>query len=213
MAQLRTAVLISGRGSNLQALIDACAARDFPAEIVLVVSNRASAQGLERAERARIPTRVFSHGDFATRDAFDSAINRALKDAGIELICLAGFMRVLGDAFVVAWRDRLINIHPSLLPQFPGLDTHTRALAACVERHGCTVHFVRHAVDSGPIIVQGSVPVLPNDTADTLAARVLAVEHRAYPLAVRLIAEGRVRVLDDNVEIDGRPGPVRLDAA
>ena len=122
-------------------------------------------------------------------------------------------MRVLGTAFVTAWCDRLINIHPSLLPQFPGLDTHARALAAPVKRHGCTVHFVRHEVDSGPIIVQGSVPVLPTDTADTLAARVLAVEHRAYPLALKLIAEGRVRVLADAVEIDGRRGPVRLDAA
>lgn len=213
MARLRTAVLISGRGSNLQALIDACAARDFPAEIVLVVSNRSDAQGLERAARARIPTRVIPSGDFATRESFDAAIDWVLKDARIELICLAGFMRVLGTAFVTAWRDRLINIHPSLLPQFPGLDTHARALAAAVDRHGCTVHFVRQAVDSGPIIVQGSVPVLPGDTADTLAVRVLAVEHRAYPLAVRLIAEGRVRILGDNVEIDGRPGPVRLDAA
>ena len=213
MARLRIAVLISGRGSNLQALIDACAVPDFPAEIVLVVSNRADAQGLERATRARIPTRVIPHREFATRVAFDTAIDRALKEARVELICLAGFMRVLGTAFVTAWHDKLINIHPSLLPQFPGLDTHARALAAGVERHGCTVHFVRNDVDSGPIIVQGSVPVLPNDTAETLAARVLAVEHRAYPLALRLVVEGRVRVVSDRVEIDGVPGPVRLDAA
>lgn len=213
MARLRTAVLISGRGSNLQALIDACAASDFPAEIVLVVSNRADAQGLERAARARIPTRVIPHGDFAAREAFGAAIDKALKDVRAELVCLAGFMRVLDAKFVEDWRDRLINIHPSLLPNFPGLGTHARALAARVERHGCTVHFVRHAVDSGPIIVQGSVPVLPADTADTLAARVLAMEHRAYPLALKLVAEGRVRVRADRVEIDGRPGPVRLDAA
>lgn len=213
MARLRIAVLISGRGSNLQALIDACAASGFPAEIVLVVSNRADAPGLERATRAGIPTCIIPHRDFAARDAFDAALDRALKDARVELVCLAGFMRVLGGAFVSAWRDRLINIHPSLLPHFPGLDTHARALAAQVERHGCTVHFVRHEVDSGPIIVRGSVPVLRSDTADTLAARVLAVEHRAYPLALKLIAEGRVRLLGDRVEIDGRPGPVRLDAA
>lgn len=213
MARLRTGVLISGRGSNLQALIDACAAPDFPAEIVLVISNRADAQGLERATRAKIPTRVIAHRDFSDRDTFDAALDHALKDARVGLVCLAGFMRVLGRTFVDAWRDRMINIHPSLLPEFPGLDTHARALAAGVKRHGCTVHFVRNEVDSGPIIVQGSVPVLPGDDAGKLAARVLAVEHRAYPLALRLMAEGRVRVLADDVEIDGRRGPARLDAA
>ncbi|MDE2228885.1 MAG: phosphoribosylglycinamide formyltransferase [Alphaproteobacteria bacterium] len=213
MARLRIAVLISGRGSNLQALITACSAPNFPAEIVLVVSNRGDAPGLERAGRAGIPTRVIAHRDFASRDAFDAALDQALTDARIELVCLAGFMRILGPAFIAAWHDKLINIHPSLLPQFPGLDTHARALAAGVKRHGCTVHFVRAEVDNGPIIVQGSVPVLPGDDADKLAARVLAVEHRAYPLALRLIAEGRVRVLPDHIEIDGRPGPVRLDVA
>ncbi|MGB8181800.1 MAG: phosphoribosylglycinamide formyltransferase [Stellaceae bacterium] len=212
MARLRTGVLISGRGSNLQALIDACAAQEFPAEIVLVISNRADAQGLERAARAKIPTRVLAHRDFANRDAFDAALDAALKEARIELVCLAGFMRILGARFIDAWHDRTVNIHPSLLPEFPGLDTHARALAAGVKRHGCTVHFVRNEVDNGPIVVQGSVPVLPGDDAGTLAARVLAIEHRAYPLALRLIAEGRVRVLHDSVEVDGRPGPVRLDA-
>jgi phosphoribosylglycinamide formyltransferase 1 len=213
VARLRTAVLISGRGSNLQALIDACAAPEFPAEIVLVIANRADAQGLERAARARLPTRVIPHGDFATREAFGAAIDRALRDARVELVCLAGFMRVLDAKFVADWRDRLINIHPSLLPQFSCLDTHARALAARAARHGCTVHFVRDTVDSGPIVVQGSVPVLSTDTAETLAARVLAVEHRAYPLALKLIAEGRVSVRADGVEIDGRPGPLRLDTA
>ena len=211
MARLRTGVLISGRGSNLQALIDACAAQEFPAEIVLVISNRADAQGLERAARAKIPTRVLAHRDFANRDAFDAALDAALKEARIELVCLAGFMRILGARFIDAWHDRMVNIHPSLLPEFPGLDTHARALAAGVKRHGCTVHFVRNEVDNGPIVVQGSVPVLPGDDAGKLAARVLAIEHRAYPLALRLIAEGRVRVLRDSVEVDGRPGPVRLD--
>lgn len=211
MARLRTGVLISGRGSNLQALIDACAAQEFPAEIVLVISNRADAQGLERAARAKIPTRVLAHRDFANRDAFDAALDAALKEARIELVCLAGFMRILGARFIDAWHDRMVNIHPSLLPEFPGLDTHARALAAGVKRHGCTVHFVRNEVDNGPVVVQGSVPVLTGDDAGKLAARVLAIEHRAYPLALRLIAEGRVRVLRDSVEVDGRPGPVRLD--
>lgn len=213
MARLRTGVLISGRGSNLQALIDACAVHDYPAEIALVVANRADAAGLERAARAKIPTRVVAHRDFADRAAFDAALDAALKEARVELVCLAGFMRILGTNFIDAWRDCMINIHPSLLPEFPGLDTHARALAAGAKRHGCTVHFVRNEVDSGPIVVQGSVPVLAGDDADKLAARVLAVEHRAYPLALRLIADGRVRVHGDSVEIDGRPGPVRLDAA
>lgn len=212
MARLRTGVLISGRGSNLQALIDACTARDYPAEIVLVIANRADAAGLERAARAKIPTRVVAHRGFTERAAFDAALDAVLREARVELVCLAGFMRVLGANFIDAWRDRMINIHPSLLPEFPGLDTHARALAAGAKRHGCTVHFVRNEVDSGPIIVQGSVPVLPGDDADKLAARVLAVEHRAYPLALRLVADGRVRVRGDSVEIDGRPGPVRLDA-
>lgn len=205
-------MLISGRGSNLQALIDACAARDYPAEIVMVIANRADAAGLERAAHAKIPTRVVAHREFVERAAFDAALDAALKEARVELVCLAGFMRVLGANVIDAWRDRMINIHPSLLPEFPGLDTHARALTAGAKRHGCTVHFVRNEVDSGPIIVQGSVPVLPGDDADKLAARVLAIEHRAYPLALRMVADGRVRVRGESVEIDGRPGPARLDA-
>ncbi len=203
---MKVAVLISGRGSNLQALIDACAPADFPAEIRLVLSNRADAAGLERARRAGIPAQVVSHREYGTRAEFDAALDRALEAAGIELVCLAGFMRVLGDAFVARWRDRVVNIHPSLLPAFPGLDTHARALAAGVRFTGCTVHFVREAVDDGPIIVQAAVPVLPGDDSDKLAARVLAAEHRAYPLALRLIAEGRVRIADGRVEIRGAAG-------
>lgn len=203
MARLKAAVLISGRGSNLQALIDACAAPGFPAEIRLVLSNRADAAGLERAARAGIATRIVPHRDFATREAFDAAIDAVLTEAGIELVCLAGFMRLLGGAFVARWRDRLINIHPSLLPAFRGLDTHGRALAAGVRFSGCTVHFVRAEVDDGPIIVQAAVPVLPGDDVERLAARVLEAEHRAYPLALRLIAEGRVRVIGERVEIAG----------
>jgi len=202
VARLRVGVLISGRGSNLQALIDACADPSFPAEIVLVVSNQAAAQGLARARAAGIPTRVVPHRDYPDRASFDAALDAALREAAVELVCLAGFMRLLGDAFVNAWRDRLVNIHPALLPAFKGLHTHERALAAGVRLHGCTVHFVRPAMDEGPIIVQGAVPVLPDDTPEALAQRVLAVEHRAYPLALRLIAEGRVRVEGERAVVD-----------
>lgn len=212
MARLRVGVLISGRGSNLQALIDACAEPSFPAEIVLVVSNEAAAQGLARARAAGIPTRVVPHRDYPDRARFDAALDAVLREAGVELVCLAGFMRLLGDAFVDAWRDRLINIHPALLPAFKGLHTHERALAAGVRLHGCTVHFVRPAMDEGPIIAQGAVPVLPDDTPETLAERVLAVEHRAYPLALRLIAEGRVRVEGERALVDAAgPGSTLLN--
>jgi phosphoribosylglycinamide formyltransferase 1 len=206
MARLKVGVLVSGRGSNLQALIDACAAPGFPAEIALVISNVAFAPGLQRARQAGIATRVIPHQDFADRATFDSAVGIALRAADIELACLAGFMRILGRAFVAEWQDRLINIHPSLLPAFPGLDTHRRALEAGVRFSGCTVHFVRADLDAGPIIAQAAVPVLPDDSEDTLAARVLAAEHRLYPLALRLIAEGRVKIVTDKVAID-RPGP------
>jgi len=203
VARLKVAVLISGRGSNLQALIDACARPEFPAEIRLVISNDPAAAGLARASEAGIVTRVIPHKEFPDRAAFDGAIDQALAEAGIELVCLAGFMRILGEAFVTRWRDRLINIHPSLLPAFKGLHSHERVLAAGVRFTGCTVHFVRPAMDDGPIIVQAAVPVLPGDDAETLAARVLAAEHQAYPLALRWIAEGRVRVREDRVEVSG----------
>ncbi len=193
--KLKLGVLISGRGSNLQALIDACAAPDFPAEIALVLSNKADAFGLERAARAGIPTVVVSHRDYpGDKPAFDAAIDERLRAAGVELVCLAGFMRILSEGFVEGWRDRMINIHPSLLPSFKGLDTHGRALATGVRFHGCTVHFVRPAMDEGPIVAQAAVPVLPGDDAETLAERVLVSEHALYPHAVRLIAEGRARV-------------------
>lgn len=203
MAGLRLAVLISGRGSNLQALIDACAREDYPAEIVLVISNKADAQGLQRARDAGIATLTINHKDYADRKAFDDAVDAALKDAKAGLVCLAGFMRLLGEAFVERWRDRLINIHPSLLPAFKGLATQARAVDAGVRVSGCTVHFVRAAMDDGPIIVQAAVPVLADDDADALAARILKAEHKAYPLAVRLIAEGRARVVNERVVIDG----------
>jgi len=192
--RLKVGVLISGRGSNLQALIDAAADPSFPAEIVLVLSNKADATGLARAEAAGIPTRVISHRGHPDRAAFDAAMTAALVDAGAELVCLAGFMRLLSGDFVDAWHDRLINIHPSLLPSFRGLHAHEQALAAGVRFTGCTVHFVRAEMDDGPIVVQAAVPVLQDDTAETLAARVLLAEHRCYPQAVRWIAERRVRI-------------------
>ncbi|WP_448205530.1 phosphoribosylglycinamide formyltransferase [Azospirillum sp. sgz302134] len=204
MARLKIGVLISGRGSNLQALIDACAAPDFPADIALVLSNKADAYGLERAAKAGVPVAVVSHRDFpGDKRAFEEAMDARLREAGVELVCLAGFMRLLSPWFVGQWQDRLINIHPSLLPSFKGLDTHERAIAAGVRFHGCTVHYVRPEMDEGPIIVQAAVPVLPGDDAHTLSDRVLESEHRIYPQAVRLIAEGRARVEGDRVLLSG----------
>jgi phosphoribosylglycinamide formyltransferase 1 len=191
---LSVGVLISGRGTNLQALIDACAKPGFPARIAIVVSNKAGAYGLTRAEKAGIPTAVIDHKGYPDRARFDRAVDAALRAAGVELVCLAGFMRILSAEFVEGWQDRLINIHPSLLPAFKGLDTHQRALDAGVRITGCTVHFVRPAMDDGPIIAQAAVPVLPGDDADRLAARILESEHVIYPLALRLVAEGRVTV-------------------
>jgi phosphoribosylglycinamide formyltransferase-1 len=207
MRRLRLAVLISGRGSNLQALIDAAAQPDYPAEIALVISNRPAAQGLDRAAAAGLDGLVIDHKGFPDRAAFDAALDHALRARTIELVCLAGFMRLLTDGFVTAWADRMINIHPSLLPAFKGLHTHERALAAGVRVAGCTVHFVRPEMDEGPIILQAAVPVRPDDTAETLAARVLAAEHRCYPAAVRWIAEGRLRIVDGRVVIDGAEAP------
>ncbi len=210
MARLKVAVLISGRGSNLEALIAACSTPGFPAEIALVIANREDAGGLAHAAKANIATRVVPHKSYPSREAFDGALIAALEKSGIELVCLAGFMRLLTPGFVTHWRDRLINIHPSLLPAFPGLDTHERALAAGVRFAGCTVHYVWAEMDSGPIIVQAAVPVLAGDDADTLAARVLIAEHRAYPLALRLIGEGRVTVADERARIDGAAAPAGI---
>jgi phosphoribosylglycinamide formyltransferase-1 len=198
-------VLISGRGSNLQALLDAAAEPGYPAKIALVISNRPGASGLERAERAGVPTRVIDHRDYPDRPAFETALTEALEEAGAEAVCLAGFMRVLTGGFVGAWRGRLLNIHPSLLPLFPGLDTHAKALAAGVKLHGCTVHLVSEALDGGAIVGQAAVPVLPDDTAETLAARVLTVEHRLYPHCLRLLAEGRIEVNGNLARTSGDP--------
>ncbi len=197
MAALRLAVLISGRGSNLQALIDACAASDFPATVALVISNKPDAQGLARARASGIPIAVIERGAHGDRDAFNGALSEAICAHDADLVCLAGFMSILGEQFVEQWRGRLINIHPSLLPDFPGLDTHARALAAGVREAGCTVHFVTAEVDAGPVILQEAVPVEQNDTPETLAARVLAAEHRIYPRAVRMIAESRPRIVGE----------------
>ncbi len=202
-ARKRTAVLISGRGSNLGALIDAAAASKYPAEIALVLSNVPDATGLDRARRSEIPTEVVDHREFETKTGFEAQIDASLRDAGIELICLAGFMRVLSADFVAAWPDQILNIHPSLLPMFPGLNTHARALAAGRQEHGASVHFVRAAIDRGPIVAQEKVPILAKDTAEVLAARVLEAEHRLYPYALNLVASGRARVVGDKVLIDG----------
>lgn len=195
----RVAILISGRGSNMVSLIEAARTPGYPAEIVLVISNRPEAAGLERARAAGIATLAIDHKQFATRMAFEAKLHAALLEARTDLICNAGFMRMLTGSFVDRWRDRQLNIHPSLLPSFPGLDTHQRALDEGVRVHGCTVHFVRLEMDTGPIVAQAAVPVLAGDTEATLAARVLEAEHRLYPHALRLVASGLAKVVDDTI--------------
>ena len=186
-------VLISGRGSNLQSLLDATHAESFPAEIALVISNIEGALGLVRASAAGIPTRVISHKD-RSREDFDAELDAAFREAGVELVCLAGFMRILSDGFARAWEGKLINIHPSLLPAYRGTRVHERVLEAGEKQSGASVHFVVPELDAGPVIAQTAVPVLARDTPETLAARVLAAEHRLYPTALRLVCEGRVRL-------------------
>ena len=213
MAALKVGVLISGRGSNLQALIEACRDPATNAKIVLVLSNKANAGGLARAAAAGIPTARLDHKAYADRAGFDAELNRQLRAAGVELVCLAGFMRILTDGFIAAWHNRMINIHPSLLPAYRGLDTHARALADGVRLAGCTVHYVRRELDTGPIIVQAAVPVAADDTPDSLAARILTAEHRAYPLALRLVATGRVTVDGEKAILDGQamPGGIMMN--
>ncbi len=208
MAAARVAVLISGSGSNLEALIRATRSGAAAGEIVLVISNRADAFGLERARRHGIATGVIPHGDYPSRAAFEAALHAALVEAEVDLVCLAGFMRILEPDFVEKWRDRMLNIHPSLLPALPGLHTHARALAAGALVHGCTVHLVRPTLDVGPILVQGVVPVLPGDDAATLAERVVGLEHECYPLALDLVAGGAA-VVDGEI-VKGPPGHRRL---
>src|SRR6185503_5141291 len=198
-ARRKTVVLISGRGSNLATLIGAARDPDYPAEITFVVSDNPDAAGLDYARAAGVPFMIVDRKGYASKLEFEIALDDALHIAGVDLVCLAGFMRLLSAEFVNAWRDRMLNIHPSLLPLFPGLNTHERALAAGVRLHGATVHFVRREMDSGPIVAQGAVPILSTDTAETLAARVLTVEHRLYPLALKLVASGRARAVGERV--------------
>ncbi len=190
----RVGVLISGRGSNLSSLIEAARAPGFPAEIVLVISNKADAFGLVRARDAGIETAVIDHKAFKGREAFDAALTQALKEARVDLVCNAGFMRLHSPAFVREWCGRQLNIHPSLLPAFRGLHPHAKALEAGVRVSGATVHFVSEEMDAGPIIAQGAVPVLPGDDEDALSARILSMEHRLYPLALELVASGAARL-------------------
>ncbi len=207
MARLSLGVLVSGTGTNLQALIDACREPDYPAQIVLVLSNRPGVRALERARTAGLAAEVIDHTGFPDRASFDAAIDARLNAAKVELVCLAGFMRLFTDGFVQHWRDRMINIHPSLLPAFPGRHVHERVLEAGVRFTGCTVHFVRPEMDTGPIVVQAAVPVQPDDTVTRLRERVLSAEHRCYPLAIRLIAERRVRVVNEVAVIEGAATP------
>ncbi len=200
----RLVVLISGGGSNLQAFIDACAHKDYPCTISGVISNRPGAGGLERAARAGIPAAVVDHTHFTSREDFESALATAIDSFGADLVILAGFMRILTAGFVRSYRGRLLNIHPSLLPKYPGLHTHQRAIEAGDAEAGASVHFVTEELDGGPLILQARVPVLSDDDAASLAARVLVQEHRIYPLAARLVAEGRLRLAGDKALLDDR---------
>jgi phosphoribosylglycinamide formyltransferase 1 len=212
MSRKRVAVLISGRGSNMAALIEAAKDKSYPAEVVLVLSNRPDAGGLLVARAAGIATDVVDHSIFGKdRAGFERVLQAVLKKHRIDLVCLAGFMRLLTANFVEQWRGRMLNIHPALLPALKGLDTHKRALETAAKVHGATVHFVVPEMDSGPIIVQGAVPVLADDTEETLAARVLKVEHRIYPHALKLVAEGRIRIEKGRCLIDGIPVPDARD--
>ena len=199
----KTVILISGRGSNMEALIAARDCGTLPVDIAAVISNRPDAVGLATAAAAGIAVRCIDHKAFAGRDAFDAALAGCIDGFAPDLVVLAGFMRILSDGFVHHYAGRMMNIHPSLLPAFPGLHTHRRALAEGVRIHGCTVHFVTPALDHGPVIIQAAVPVLDSDDEATLAARVLRQEHRIYPQAVRWFAEGRLRLADDRVRLAG----------
>ncbi|MEQ9643697.1 MAG: phosphoribosylglycinamide formyltransferase, partial [Alphaproteobacteria bacterium] len=198
----RVAVLISGRGSNMASLLQAAKAADYPAEVVLVLSNIADAPGLAKAREAGVETAVISHRAYADRESFEAALHERLSESKVELICLAGFMRLLTAGFVDRWRDRILNIHPSLLPAFKGLHVHERALEAGVRITGCTVHIVRADMDAGPIVGQAAVPVAGDDTPATLAARILTAEHKLYPAALAALASGMVRVVGEVVHGD-----------
>jgi phosphoribosylglycinamide formyltransferase 1 len=206
-AQARLAILISGRGSNLQAFIDACAAGELPAQICLVVSNNPHAAGLIRAERAGIDTRCINHRDYASREEFDQSLVDELSAHSIDLVVLAGFMRILTPVLIKPFQGRLLNIHPSLLPKYPGLKTHQRALDAGDTEAGATVHFVTQELDGGPPVIQARAPILPADTAESLATRVTQLEHTIYPLAARWYVEGRLKLTEAGATLDGKHIP------
>jgi len=203
MAKKRLAILISGRGSNMMSLIEAARAPDYPADVVAIVSNRPEAAGLAWARAQALPATLIDHKAYASREAFDAAVDQVLAEAGVELVALAGFMRIQSPQFVRKWHARQLNIHPSLLPAFKGLNPQAQALAAGVKISGCTVHFVTDALDGGPIIAQTAVPVCEGDTAQSLTARILCAEHALYPQALALVATGRARLCDGRVSILG----------
>ncbi|MCA3696690.1 phosphoribosylglycinamide formyltransferase [Aquidulcibacter sp.] len=210
MIKARVLVLISGGGSNLQTLIDASRSDDCAYEIVHVISNRPDAYGLTRAEQASITARCLDHKGFKDRSLFDAALAQMIDEISPDLIVYAGFMRIMGADFVSRYEGRMINIHPSLLPNFPGLHTHARALEAGVTIHGCSVHWVTAGVDEGAIIGQAAVPIVPGDTSDDLAARVLVQEHRLYPACVQAVASGRAKLVEGRTMLDGKPGGLAL---
>jgi phosphoribosylglycinamide formyltransferase-1 len=214
-ASLPIVVLISGNGTNLQAIIDAVKRGELPAEIRAVISNRPRAFGLERARRANIPAEVIDHTRYPDRDGFDAALQAAIDRHQPKLVVLAGFMRILTPRFVRHYHGRMLNVHPSLLPAFRGLDTHRRALAAGVKEHGVSIHFVTDELDGGPVIVQQKIPILPGDDAARLAARAQEQEHRLYPLVIRWFAQGRLKLHDNRIMFDGKPlvSPLSGDAA
>ena len=204
---LKIGVLISGRGSNLHSLIEATKKNNFPAEIVIVIANVPNITGLEIAKKANIPVQIINHKNFNKREFFEDELHGVLTKAKVELVCLAGFMRILTDHFIHLWLDKIINIHPSLLPSFKGLNTHNRAIESGAKFSGCTIHFVRPEVDNGPIIIQAVVAIEQNDTPDTLANRVLVEEHKIYPLAVKLIATKKVSIKNGRVWTENLTSP------
>lgn len=203
MSRKHVAILISGRGSNMMSLVEAARDPNYPAEVILVISNRPEAPGLAWAAAQGLPTKVIDHKSYPNREDFDAALHEALVASGAEIVCCAGFMRLMTAGFVEKWSGRMLNIHPSLLPAFKGLDAQSQALAAGVKIAGCTVHFVEPEMDSGPIIAQAAVPVVDDDTPDTLAARILSAEHKLYPHALRLVATGEARLEGRRVVVGG----------
>ncbi len=199
--KLKIAVLISGSGTNLQALIDACKGADYPAEIAIVISNKADAFGLTRAKNAGIECKVINHKDFATREEFDKSMHAEIIASGAEFVCMAGFMRLLSEWFVDQWHNKLINIHPSLLPSFKGINAQKQAIDFGAKIAGCTVHFVRKEMDAGPIIIQSAIPILPGDTPESLGGRLLHEEHKSYVEALKLVASGKVKIIGEVTEI------------